>query len=99
MAMAGAGAYAGSKAAIEQFNNCLAKELGTRGVTVNTLAPGVTLTDGLTLVPEQTGCLIAQTPLGRLGIPDDIASAPALLVSDDAQWITRQNIRAIGGIV
>lgn len=93
------GAYAGSKAAIEQFSNCLAKELGVRGITVNTIAPGVTDTDGLVLGQEQIDQMIAQTPLGRLGKPEDIASAVALLVSDDAHWITGQNIRATGGIV
>ena len=99
MAMAGAGAYAGSKAAIEQFSNCLAKEIGHRGVTVNTLAPGLTETDGMVLNDEQKNGLISQTPLGRLGKPEDIANAISLLVSDDAHWITGQNIRATGGIV
>lgn len=98
-AMAGAGAYAGSKAAIEQFSNCLAKELGARGVTVNTLAPGLTDTDGMVLGPEQVQGLIAQTPLGRLGRPEDIADAVALLVTEDARWITMQNVRATGGIL
>ncbi len=93
------GAYSGSKAAIEQFTVALAKELGARGITVNTLAPGVTGTDGLVLDKEQVNQLIAQTPLGRLGHPDDIASAVALLVSEDAHWVTGQNIRATGGIV
>jgi 3-oxoacyl-[acyl-carrier protein] reductase len=97
--MAGAGAYAGSKAAIEQFSNCLAKELGARGVTVNTLAPGLTDTDGMVLGPEQVQGLIAQTPLGRLGRPEDVADAVALLVSPDAHWVTMQNVRATGGIV
>lgn len=93
------GAYAGSKAAIEQFSMALAKELGTRGITVNTVSPGVTETDGLVLNQEQVNQLIAQTPLGRLGHPDDIASVVAMLVSEDAHWVTGQNIRATGGIV
>jgi 3-oxoacyl-[acyl-carrier protein] reductase len=98
-AMAGGGAYSGSKAAIEMFSNCLAKELGARGITVNTIAPGLTDTDGMVLNDEQVQGLIAQTPLGRLGKPEDIADAVALLVSDDAHWITMQNIHATGGIV
>jgi 3-oxoacyl-[acyl-carrier protein] reductase len=98
-AMAGGGAYAGSKAAIEMFSNCLAKELGARGITVNTIAPGLTDTDGMVLNEEQVNGLIAQTPLGRLGQPEDIADAVALLVSDDARWVTMQNIRATGGIL
>ena len=99
MATPGGGAYAGSKAAVEKFSNSLAKELGDRNITVNTVAPGVTDTDGLVLEQEQVDRLISQTPLGRLGKPDDIASAIAMLVSDDAGWITGQNIRATGGIV
>lgn len=99
MAIPAGGAYAGSKAAIEQFSMGLAKELGARGITVNTIAPGVTETDGLVLEEEQVKQLIAQTPLGRLGSPNDIASAVAMLVSDDAHWVTGQNIRATGGIV
>jgi 3-oxoacyl-[acyl-carrier protein] reductase len=94
-----AGAYSGCKAAIEQFSTCLAKEVGGRGITVNTISPGVTETDGLVLNQEQVNQLIAQTPLGRLGKPNDVASAVALLVSDEAHWITGQMIRANGGIV
>lgn len=93
------GAYSGCKAAIEQFSAALAKELGARGITVNTVSPGVTETDGLVLEPEQVNQMIAQTPLGRLGQPADVANAVALLVSDDARWITGQSIRANGGIV
>ena len=99
MATPGGGAYAESKAAVEQFSNSLAKELGDRNITVNTVAPGVTDTDGLVIEQEQIDQLVAQTPLNRLGKPDDIASVIAMLVSDDANWITGQNIRATGGIV
>jgi len=99
MAIPAGGAYAGCKAAIEQFSAALAKEIGTRGITVNTISPGVTETDGLVLEQEQVNQLIAQTPLGRLGQPEDVANAVALLVCDDAHWITGQNIRANGGIV
>ncbi|MCL6750968.1 SDR family oxidoreductase, partial [Nostoc sp. CCCryo 231-06] len=99
MAIPAGGAYAASKAAIEHFSAALAKELGARGITVNTVSPGVTDTDGLVLEPEQVNQLVAQTPLGRLGQSADIADAIALLVSDDARWITGQSIRANGGIV
>ncbi|WP_019506484.1 glucose 1-dehydrogenase [Pleurocapsa sp. PCC 7319] len=99
MTIPAGGAYAGSKAAVEQFSNSLAKELGDRKITVNTVAPGVTDTDGLVLEQEQIDQLINQTPLGRLGKPNDIANVIAMLVSDDAQWITGQNIRATGGII
>lgn len=99
MAIPAGGAYSGCKAAIEQFSAALAKEVGVRGITVNTVSPGVTDTDGLVLEQEQVNQLIAQTPLGRLGQPADVANAVALLVSDDAHWITGQSIRANGGIV
>lgn len=99
MAIPAGGAYSGCKAAIEQFSAALAKELGARGITVNTVSPGITETDGLVLEQEQVNQLIAQTPLGRLGQPADVANAVALLVSDDAHWITGQSIRANGGIV
>lgn len=99
MAIPAGGAYAGCKAAIEHFSAALAKELGARGITVNTISPGVTETDGLVLEQEQVNQLIAQTPLGRLGQPADLADAVALLVSDDAHWITGQSVRANGGIV
>jgi 3-oxoacyl-[acyl-carrier protein] reductase len=99
MPLPGAGAYSGCKAAIEQFSACLAKELGARGITVNTVAPGMTNTDGLVMPQAHIDQLVAQTPLGRLGQPTDIAHVVALLVSDEAHWITGQNIRANGGIV
>jgi 3-oxoacyl-[acyl-carrier protein] reductase len=99
MAIPAGGAYAGCKAAIEHFSAALAKELGDRRITVNTISPGVTQTDGLVLAQEQVNQMIAQTPLGRLGQPGDLADAVALLVSDDAHWITGQSIRANGGIV
>ncbi|MBI4784081.1 MAG: SDR family oxidoreductase [Oscillatoriophycideae cyanobacterium NC_groundwater_1537_Pr4_S-0.65um_50_18] len=99
MAIPAGGAYSGCKAAIEQFSACLAKELGVRGITVNTVSPGVTETDGLVLDQAQVDQLIAQTPLGRLGQPTDVADAVSMLVSDDARWITGQHIRANGGIV
>lgn len=99
MAIPTGGAYAGCKAAIEQFSMALAKELGSRGITVNTISPGVTETDGLVLDQDQVNQMVAQTPLGRLGRPDDVASAVALLVSEDARWVTGQGLRANGGIV
>lgn len=99
MAIPGGGAYAGCKAAIEQFSACLAQEMGDRHITVNTVSPGVTETDGLVLEEDQVDQLIDQTPLGRLGQPADIADVVAMLVSEEARWITGQHIRANGGIV
>jgi 3-oxoacyl-[acyl-carrier protein] reductase len=77
----------------------LAKELGARGVTVNTVLPGVTQTDGLVLPAPVVEQMIAQTPLGRLGAPRDVADAVAFLVSDDARWITGHHLRVAGGLI
>jgi 3-oxoacyl-[acyl-carrier protein] reductase len=77
----------------------LAKEVGERGITVNSIAPGVTETDGLVLDPSMVGQLVAMTPLGRLGQPSDIAAVVAFLVPTEAAWITGQLINANGGIL
>ncbi|MBD2195153.1 MULTISPECIES: SDR family oxidoreductase [Calothrix] len=93
------GIYAASKAAGERFAFALAKELGHRQVTVNVVSPGVTNTDGLIMPKEAVDQLIQQTPLGRLGQPEDVADVVAFLVSDNAHWMTGQNIQANGGIL
>ncbi|HEX2574115.1 MAG TPA: SDR family oxidoreductase [Polyangia bacterium] len=94
-----AGLYSGSKAAAELFASCLAKELGPRGVTVNSVAPGATRTEGLIMPEEAIAQLVAQTPLGRLGEPRDIADVVAFLVSEEGRWLTGQNLHATGGII
>ena len=94
----GDGAYLGGKAAGEMFVQALAKELGGSGVRVNSISPGVTDTDGLVLDQETIDQLTVQTPLGRLGQPEDIADVVAFLVSDDARWLTGQNIKPTGGL-
>ena len=99
MAMAGGGLYAASKAAGEQMALGLAKELGPRGITVNLISPGATDTDGLIMPKEAIDQLVGMTPLGRLGQPNDVADAVAFLASDDARWITGQNLQANGGIL
>ena len=95
----GASAYAGTKGALEQFTLAAAKELGPRGITVNTVSPGMTVTDLMhTVIPAERQQGAAQaSPLGRLGQPDDIAEVVAFLVSDAGRWVTGQNIRANGG--
>jgi 3-oxoacyl-[acyl-carrier protein] reductase len=97
----GSGAYTGSKAAVEQFTLALAKELGGRGITVNTISPGATETDNFNqVVPPQMRPYMAQlSPLGRIGKPSDIADVVAFVVSDGARWLTGQNIRVTGGWV
>jgi len=99
MAVPAGGIYAASKAAGERFAFALAKELGERQITVNVVSPGVTDTDGLTMPPDAVEQLIAQTPLGRLGQPQEVADVVAFLVSDDARWMTGQNLQANGGIL
>ncbi|WP_373545800.1 SDR family oxidoreductase [Chamaesiphon sp.] len=93
------GLYAASKAAGERFAFALAKEIGHRQVTVNVVSPGVTDTDGLIMPKEALDHLIGQTPLGRLGQPQDIADVVAFLVGDDAHWMTGQNLQVNGGIL
>ncbi|MBE9033292.1 SDR family oxidoreductase [filamentous cyanobacterium LEGE 11480] len=99
MPIFGGGIYAASKAAGERFAFALAKEVGNRQITVNVVSPGVTDTDGLIMSDEQVAPLIQQTPLGRLGQPTDIADVVAFLVSDDAHWMTGQNLQVNGGIL
>lgn len=94
----GAAAYAGSKAAIEVFTRSLSRELGARGITVNSVLPGVTETDMTAGFPEERlRAAAAQTAFGRLGQPGDIADVVAFLASDESRWITGQSIVANGG--
>jgi 3-oxoacyl-[acyl-carrier protein] reductase len=90
-------AYAGSKAAGEQFVKALADELGPRGITANSISPGPTDTRILPDDPDIRESLKHLSPLGRLGRPADIAAVVAFLASEEGGWITGQNIRASGG--
>jgi 3-oxoacyl-[acyl-carrier protein] reductase len=90
--------YAGSKSAIEQFTRSLSRELGPRGITVNSVIPGLTDTDMISDYPQAVREAVAKnTTLGRLGKPQDIADVVAFLASDDARWITGQQVVANGG--
>lgn len=93
----GATAYLGSKGALEQYTKGLAQELAPRKITVNTVSPGFTETGMMTDQYRQVG--IQLSPLKRLGTPKDIADVVAFIVSDEARWLTGQNIHAGGGIV
>ncbi|XVV08960.1 SDR family oxidoreductase [Actinoplanes sp. CA-131856] len=92
--------YCATKGALEQITAVAAKELGPRGITVNTVSPGATDTDLLRGVnpPEALERAAAMSPLGRLGQPGDVAAVVAFLASPDGGWVTGQNIRATGGL-
>jgi 3-oxoacyl-[acyl-carrier protein] reductase len=96
---AAGGAYGGAKAAVERFTLSLAKELGSRKVTVNVVAPGVTETEGLVAPQHIIDNLKAQTPFGRLGQPDEVASAIVMLAMPEAKWVSAQIVRANGGLM
>jgi len=93
--------YCGSKAALEQFSLVCANELGSRGITVNTVLVGMTQTEMLEgLLKQQPAfrdLVLQRTPLGRIGQPLDIAHVVAFLASEDAGWVTGQSLRADGG--
>ena len=95
--------YAIMKGAIEVFTRYLAKELGARGITANTLAPGAIATDfggGATRDNPHVRELIAgQTSLGRIGVADDIGALAATMLSDDFRWVNGQRIEASGGFM
>ncbi len=87
--------YAASKQALASYSQSAALELGRYGVTVNVIIPGPTQTGYIT--PEEAPRLIAGTPLGRVGLPGDIADAVLLFVSAQAGWLTGQLVHAGGG--
>jgi 3-oxoacyl-[acyl-carrier protein] reductase len=97
----GYAAYVATKGAVEQFSHVLAKELGHKKITVNVVSPGPTDTElfGQGKTEEQKQRFAQMAALGRLGQPQDIADVVALLASNDAGWITGQNIRANGGLI
>jgi NAD(P)-dependent dehydrogenase (short-subunit alcohol dehydrogenase family) len=97
----GFSAYAAAKGAIEVLTRYLAKELGPRGIAVNTVAPGAIETDfggGIVRDNAEVNALYAgMTALGRVGVPDDIGPMVASLLSDDNRWVTAQRIEVSGG--
>ncbi|MBO0932785.1 SDR family oxidoreductase [Fibrella aquatilis] len=97
----GYAAYASMKGAIETLSRYMAQELGSRGISVNVVAPGAIETDfGGGVVrdnPEINKHLAQLTALGRVGLPDDIGGVVAFLCSDDAHWINGQRIEVSGG--
>ncbi|MEV5751465.1 SDR family oxidoreductase [Actinoallomurus sp. NPDC052308] len=92
--------YALTKGAVDVLGRTLAAELGARGITVNTVAPGVVETDSTAAVlaaPGRKEAAAARSAFGRLGRPEDIADIVALIASDDARWVTAGWIDATGG--
>ena len=91
--------YAAAKAGVAGMTRALARELGSRGITVNCVAPGFIETDMTAALPEdQQKSLLGQIPLGHLGKPADIAHAVAFLASPDAAYVTGQEIHVNGGM-
>lgn len=91
--------YCAAKAGIIGMTKCLARELASRGVTVNAVAPGYIDTDMTAALPDKVKeAVLAQIPLGRMGRPEDIAEAVAFLASDRAAYITGQVIQVDGGM-
>ena len=99
----GASLYSASKAALDAITIALSKELGARNVRINSVLPGATDTEGaanagVTPGSEYEKMFVSKTPLGRRGQPEDIAKAVVFLASDDAAWITGEQIGVSGGM-
>ena len=91
--------YAAAKAGVAGMTRALARELGSRNITVNCVAPGFIATDMTVALPEaQHQALLAQIPLGKLGMPEDIAHAVSYLASPMANYVTGQELHVNGGM-
>ncbi|MEH2369395.1 glucose 1-dehydrogenase [Nostoc sp.] len=93
--------YTGTKGAVDAITGVLARELGPRQIRVNSLNPGIVETEGSVTAgyigSDLEKAFVAQTPLGRAGRPGDIASIAVFLASDDAGWLTGEQLLATGG--
>jgi 3-oxoacyl-[acyl-carrier protein] reductase len=99
MGNAGQTNYAASKAGLIGFAKALAREVASRGITVNVVAPGMIETDMTRAITEKARAdWTVQIPLGRLGVPDDVASAVCFLASDEASYITGHVLAVNGGM-
>jgi 3-oxoacyl-[acyl-carrier protein] reductase len=94
--------YSATKAAVDAVTRSLAKELGPRNIRVNSINPGMVETEGLHTAGFSSGDfrkqIEAQTPLGRIGQPRDIAPAAVFLASDESGWITGETLHIAGGM-
>jgi len=103
MPLPAASLYSASKAALDAITISLSKELGAKNIRINSILPGATETEGainagVSVGSEYEKMFIANTPLGRRGKPEDIAKAAVFLASDDAAWITGEQISVSGGM-
>jgi len=90
--------YTASKSAVDGITRALSKELGSKKIRVNSILPGPTQTEGNPVAgTPMEDYIVGQTPLGRIGQPDDISALAVFLASDDAAWITGQKITVSGG--
>ena len=100
MGNAGQANYAATKSGMIGFSKSLAREIGSRGITVNVIAPGFIDTDMTKVLPEeQRNAMLAQVPLGRLGASDDIANSVLFLASAAGAYITGETLHVNGGMV
>ena len=94
--------YAGTKGAVDAITGVLSRELGPKKIRVNTINPGVVETEGThsggIIGSDFEKAAIAQTPLGRIGQPGDIASIAVFLASEDSAWLTGEQLLATGGL-
>lgn len=102
LAPANSAVYSGTKGALDVITSVLAKELGSRKIRVNSINPGMVETEGTVsagfIGSDFEKALIAQSPLGRTGRPDDIADVAVFLASNDSRWMTGEQLLATGGI-
>jgi 3-oxoacyl-[acyl-carrier protein] reductase len=94
--------YNATKGAVDAITRTLAKELGPRKIRVNSINPGMVITDGVLAAgidqSDFRKAVESQTPLGRIGQPDDIAPAAIFFASDDSKWITGETLLIAGGL-